>query len=411
MMAEPPSGLVGKSGISYWEFVFLSGALTAVIAMSIDIMLPALVDIGADFELSNANHSQYIITVFAISYGFSQLLFGPLSDVYGRKPVIYFGLAVFALASLLAAFSNSFGLLIALRIMQGFGAAAVRVASAAVIRDCFSGRDMARVMSFVIAALMIVPILAPALGQAILVIADWHWVFAVLGLFGCLLVVWTHLRLNETLPTTDRMKLQFEPIKNALAEIVTNKTALGYTIGATAFFAGLFSFITSIPQIVAETYGLGSSFAFFFALNAGAMAVGSLLNSTLVQKFGMRSISHAALIAYCALGMVLLLVAVLFDPNIWLFVALVASMMLNFGFIAGNFNSIAMEPLGHVAGSASAVIGGVNFAGGAFLGGIVGQLFDGTIVPMSAAFCLVGVFALGTIFVTERGRLFGSSEM
>ncbi len=410
-MVDQPSGLLEKSGISYWEFVFFSSALTAVIALSIDIMLPALVDIGADFKLGNANHPQFIITAFAISFGLSQLLFGPLSDVYGRKPIIYFGLAVFALASLLAAFSNSFGLLIVLRIIQGFGAAAVRVASAAVVRDCFSGRDMARVMSFVIAALMIVPILAPALGQAILGIANWHWVFAVLGVFGCLLVIWTHLRLRETLGPASRMSLQFEPIKHALSEIVTNKIALGYTIGATAFFAALFSFVTSIPQIVAETYGLGSSFAFFFALNAGAMALGSLANSTLVQKFGMRSISHAALIAYCILGLVLLIVAVLFEPGIWLFVALVASMMLNFGFIAGNFNSIAMEPLGHVAGSASAVIGGVNFAGGAFLGGITGQLFDGTIVPISAAFCIVGVFALCTILVTERGKLFGSSDL
>lgn len=407
-MDEQTVSLKEKSGTSYWEFVFLTGAMTAVIALSIDIILPALVSMGTDFGLSNPNHPQFIISAFAISFGISQLFYGPLSDVYGRKPVIYFGLIVFALASLAAAFTQSFGLLIILRVVQGFGAAAVRVASAAVVRDCFAGRDMARVMSFVIAALMIIPILAPALGQIILAFANWSWIFVFLGVFGCLLGAWVHLRLKETLPTSSRIALEFGPIFSAFREIITNRLAFGYTIGATAFFCALFAFVTSMPQIVSETYGRGDQFAFFFAMSAAAMAVGSLLNSTLVQKFGMRSISHGATFAFFGLGIVFLIVALTSTPSIWLMIFLVACLMLNFGFIVGNFNSIAMEPLGHVAGSATAVMGAVNFAGGAFLGSIAGQMFDGTIVPMATAYCLVGIAAVITIAITERGKFFGA---
>ena len=405
-MAEQELSLKEKSGTSYWEFVFLTGAMTAVIALSIDIILPALVSMGTDFELSNPNHPQFIISVFAISFGVSQLLYGPLSDVFGRKPIIYFGLIVFALASIAAAFTHSFGLIIALRVVQGFGAAAVRVASAAVVRDCFAGRDMARVMSFVIAALMIIPILAPAIGQLILVFADWHWIFAFLGIFGCLLGVWVHLRLKETLAVSSRIELKFGPIFAAFGEIITNRIAFGYTIAATAFFCALFSFVTSIPQIVDQTYGRGDQFALFFAITAASMAAGSLLNSTLVQRYGMRSISHGAMMAFCGLGIVLLIVALTSTPNIWLMVLLVGSMMLNFGFIISNFNSIAMEPLGHIAGSANAVMGAINFSGGAFLGSIAGQMFDGSIVPMSVAFCLVGIVAVLVIAITERGKFF-----
>lgn len=407
-MVEQTTSLKDKSGTSYWEFVFLIGAMTAVIALSIDIVLPALVTMGSDFGLDNPNHPQFIISVFAISFGISQLFYGPLSDVFGRKPVIYFGLIVFALASVAAAFTQSFALLIALRMAQGFGAAAVRVASSAVVRDCFAGRDMARVMSFVIAALMIIPILAPALGQLILAFANWHWIFAFLGVFGCLLGAWIHFRLKETLPKSGRIELKFGPISAAFREIITNRLAFGYTIGATAFFCALFSFVTSMPQIVEETYGRGDQFAFFFAMSAAAMAVGSLLNSTLVQKFGMRSISHGAMFVFCGLGIIFLIVALTTVPSIWLMIFLVASMMLNFGFIVSNFNSIAMEPLGHIAGSANAVMGGVNFAGGAFLGSIAGQMFDGTIVPMAAAFCIVGIVAVVVIALTERCKFFGT---
>ena len=407
-MDEHTTSLKEKSGTSYWEFVFLVGAMTAVIALSIDIILPALVSMGSDFGLSNPNRPQFIISVFAISFGISQLLYGPLSDVFGRKPIIYFGLVVFALASIAAAFTNSFALLIVLRMVQGFGAAAVRVASAAVVRDCFAGRDMARVMSFVIAALMIIPILAPALGQLILAFANWHWIFAFLGGFGCLLGAWVHLRLKETLPKSSRIELKFGPIFAAFGEIITNRMAFGYTIAATAFFCALFSFVTSMPQIVDETYGRGDQFALFFAITAASMAAGSLLNSSFVQRFGMRSISHGAMLAFCGIGIVFLIVTLTTTPNIWLMVFMVGAMMLNFGFIVSNFNSIAMEPLGHIAGSAAAVMGGVNFAGGAFLGSIAGQMFDGTIVPMASAFCLVGIVAVVVVLITERGKLFGT---
>lgn len=406
-MDDQSAALELKSGISYGEFVFLMGAMTAVIALSIDIILPALVSLGKDFDLANPNHPQFVISAFAISFGLSQLLYGPLSDVFGRRPIIYFGLTVFTLASIAAAFSESFGLLIAMRVLQGFGAAAVRVASVAVVRDCFAGRDMARVMSFVLAALMIIPILAPAIGQLILAFSSWPWVFVFLGLFGCVLGAWVHWRLMETLPTSARIAPKFGPIFQALKEIVTNRIAFGYTVAATAFFCALFSFVTSIPQIVADIYGRGDQFAMFFAMSATAMAIGSLLNSSFVRKFGMRSISHGSLFAFTALGLIFIAIALWANPSIWITVLMISALMLNFGFIVSNFNSIAMEPLGHVAGSAAAVMGGVHFAIGAFIGGLVGQMFDGSIVPLASAYCVVGIFAVLVIGLTERGQFFG----
>lgn len=408
MMDNTSSDASIKSGIGYVEFVFLTTAMTAVIAMSIDIILPALVILGSEFNLTNPNHPQFVISVFAISFGVSQLLFGPLSDVFGRKPIIYFGLIVFALASLFAAFTTSFSILIGLRLVQGFGAAAVRVGSAAIVRDCFSGRNMARVMSFVFAALMIVPILAPAIGQVILSITNWHWVFIFLGQFGCTLFAWTYFRLNETLPVVQRRPFKFGPVIDAFKEIITNRLAFGYTMAATLFFGALFAFVTSMPQIVDVTYGRGDSFALFFAISAMFSAIGSLLNSGLVERFGMRLVANSAMIFYTLVALTHLAITLLAPPNIWLMIALVSAMTFNLGLIFSNFNSIAMEPLGHVAGSASAVMGGVTFAGGAFLGGIAGQMFDGTTLPMVCAFALFGLCAIVIIIITERGRIFSA---
>jgi MFS transporter, DHA1 family, multidrug resistance protein len=405
-----PSGTVpqtvGKAGIGMVEFIALMAALTSIVALSIDVMLPALPAIGEALGVAEANDRQAVITVFALGFGLSQLAFGPLSDRFGRLPILMPGLAFYAIASVAVVFVNDFSALLLLRLAQGIGAAAVRIVVSAIVRDCFEGRDMAHVMSYVFTAFMIVPILAPAMGQVILAVAEWHWIFAVLGFASMALYLWTKGRLGETLPPADRRSLSLRAIGQAFGDVFRSRLALGYTFATLLFFGALFSFIVSIQQIYEDIYGLGNYFALAFAANAVGMAITSLANGRYVRKYGMRLIAHGALIVFILAGTALLVIALFGQPPFLVTNGLIALGMFAFGLIANNFNSIAMEPLGHIAGTASSVIGVISFTGGAILGGMVGQAFNGTVIPLAAAFSGFGLLALFVVLWTEKGKLF-----
>lgn len=411
-MSAPPTGSIGsasqplKAGIGGREFIVLIAALTSIVAFSIDSMLPALPVIGEDFALANQNDRQFVLVAFVLAFGPAQIVFGPISDRFGRKPVLLTGLIFFIIASFGAALTDSWAGLLACRMAQGVGAAAVRITTLAIVRDCFAGRDMARVMSYVFTVFMLIPIVAPAIGQGIIAIAEWHWLFAVLGASGAALALWSGARLGETLPVAERRRLDARSILAAFREILTNRIALGYTLAVTLFFGGLFAFIVSIQQIIDVIYGLHDWFAAVFAASATAMAVASLGNAALVRRLGMRRISHAALVSFTVLGGVLLIFGLWTVPPFWLAITLISLIMMSFGFVAGNFNALAMEPLGHVAGAASSVLGTISFTGGAILGSLVGQAFNGTIVPLAAGYFLFGTVALAIILVTEKGVLF-----
>lgn len=395
-----------KSGLGSNEFIFLIAALTSVVAISIDGMLPALVMIGSDFQIANPNNQQLVIVAFVVSFGLTQIIFGPVSDRFGRLPVLYFGLGLFVCASLAAAFAYDFTLLLTLRALSGIGASAIRITTTAIVRDCYHGRGMARIMSFVFAVFSLAPIVAPAIGQTILTFLDWHWIFIGLGTFGLVLSTWSGLRLKESLPVERRRSLQFGHVMAAFKEILSNKMVMGYTFALTLFFGCLFSFIVSIPQIVTETFGMGEWLAPLFAVVGIGMGLTSFSNGSLVGRYGMRRLSHSALIVFSFFGFVLAVVCYLGSPPAYVVFPLIIICLMNFSFISGNFNSIAMEPLGHLAGAASSVLGLITFTGGAVLGGIVGQMFDGTVLPLAVAFTLFGVLSLTIIFITERGKLF-----
>ena len=394
------------AGMGYREFVVLIAALTSLTAFAIDSMLPALAVIGADFALADPNDRQFVLIAFVLAFGPTQIVFGPLCDRFGRKPVLMGGLALFVVSSLGAAVSGSFAALIACRIGQGIGAAAVRITTTAIVRDRFAGREMARVMSYVFTVFMIVPIFAPALGQVIVSVTDWHWLFAVLGLSAALLAGWSAMRLEETLPTAERRPIDPASIAAAFGEILTNRTALGYTLAVTLFFGALFGFIVSIQQIVETVYGLGEWLAVAFAVMATGIALASLGNATLVRRLGMRRISHGGLLCFTVLGGVLMVASLFVVPPYWFTFAMITLIMAAFGFVVGNFNAIALEPLGHVAGAASAILGTISFTGGAVLGALTGQSFDGTITPLATTYFLAGLVGLIIIAITERGRLF-----
>ncbi|MAY60753.1 MAG: hypothetical protein CML29_00945 [Rhizobiales bacterium] len=406
LSAAPTPSYRLPGAIGFNEFIVLMAALTSIVAFSIDIILPALADIGAGYNLEDDNDRQLVIVAFTVSFGVSQLIFGPLADRFGRKRLMIGSLVFYACASFAASFAPSFEFLLATRVCQAIGASGVRITTSAIIRDCFEGRDMARVMSYIFTTFMVVPIFAPALGQGIILMAEWHWIFTFLGIGSLLLCVWTYLKIGETLAPENRRSLAIGSIAGAAVEIATNRIAAGYSLASTLFFGALFSMIVSVQQIFDDIYGLGNFFAVAFAGMAVGMAIASFMNARLVRSIGMRRMSHGAMVSFVSVSFIMFVLALIGTPPFAVMFVLLAVAMMSFGLVAGNFNSIAMQPLGHIAGTATSLIGTLTFTGGAVLGGLVGQAFDGTVFPIASAFFGFGLGSLLLVLITERGRLF-----
>jgi MFS transporter, DHA1 family, multidrug resistance protein len=409
-MSTPVAPQRPVGGISLVEFVVLMAALQALGALGIDAMLPNLPAIGEALAVTDENRRQLIITAYLLGLGGSQLIYGPLSDRFGRRPVLLVGLSLYVGFSLLAAFAPTFGLLLAARVLQGVGAAATRAIPISVVRDRYAGREMARVMSLTSIVFMAAPIVAPTLGQLVLMYASWPWIFALLAALGLLSMLWALLRLPETLHPEDRLPIQPKRIAGAFATAARNRTALGYILGQTFLFGGLLGFINSAQQVFAEALGAGDRFPLLFAICASFIAAASLLNARLVMRLGMRRLSHAALLAYIALAAIHLLIAASGHETLVIFAAFQALTMFCFGLTSGNFGAMAMEPMGHIAGVASSFQGFVSMVGASLIGFVVGQAFNGTVVPMQAGYLLCGLFALAAVLAAERGRLFRPHE-
>ncbi len=413
-MKHPASGVAGASrphdGMSFIEFVALIAALMALNALAIDVMLPALPDIGAALDIVNENERQKIVITYLIGFGVAQLFYGPISDRFGRKSVLLGGLGLYTLAGVFSLISDSFDHLLIARFLQGVGCAAPRVVAVSIVRDCYSGRQMGRVMSLAMMVFMAVPILAPSVGQLILFVAPWYWIFATLTGAGVVMVLWSALRLPETLPVEKRSKLDVKTIIHAYAKTLTTRVSFGYMIGTTLIFGALFGFISSAQQIFVGIFNLGVYFPVVFATIALCMSLAAFLNSRLVETVGMRRLSHAALCGFVIVSILHVAIAYAGLESIYIFVAMVAIKMFMFGFVGANFNALAMEPLGDIAGTASSMLGFMSTTGGALLGLVIGQMFDGTIGPITLGYATLGVLSLLTVIWTERGRLFQPIE-
>lgn len=393
-------------GIARWEFIALVAALMALNALAIDIMLPGLQQIGASLAVENENHRQYVITAYILGFGAPQLLYGPISDRLGRRGPLLVGMVVYVAAAGAASFAPSFEMLLALRFLQGLGAAGTRVIAVSLVRDVFGGRAMAEVMSLVFMVFMIVPVVAPLLGQGVILFSEWPMIFVLMAAIATIATLWAFLRLPETLAQERRRPFSAAAVLDGFRIVLTNQVALCYTIASTLVFGGLFGFINSAQQIYVGIYRLGVWFPVLFAVVAGMMAVSSFANARLVGRFGMRRLSHGALLGFLAVNVVTFSLALAGPVPLWAFATLFTLAMLQFGWIGSNFNAIAMEPLGHVAGTASAVQGFIQTLGGGLIGAGIGQAFDGTVVPFTAGFCLLGFGALALVLVGEKGRLF-----
>ncbi|MGV8930030.1 MAG: multidrug effflux MFS transporter [Brevundimonas sp.] len=404
--AAPEPALPATKGPGFPEFVALIAMMMALNALAIDSMLPALPAIGDALGVASENSRQWVITAYLLGFGITQIIYGPLADRFGRKPILMIGLSLYVVFSVLAAFSPTFELLIAARVGTGIGAAALRVLAISIVRDRYSGRTMARVMSLSFLVFLGVPILAPTLGQAILTVAPWPWVFGVLAIGGAGFMIWAALRLPETLHPDDRMPIRFGRIAGAFRQALTNRQSIGYTLAITAISGALFGFINSSQQIFFDVFHEPQLFTVVFGAVAGGIAVASLLNARLVERLGSRLLSHTALLGFITMSSIHAAVAITGHETIWTFAVLQALTMFCFGFIAGNFGSMAMEPMGHIAGTASAAQGFISTTFGASLGFLIGQQFNGSTVPMTIGFVCLGLMALVCVLFAERGRLF-----
>lgn len=393
-------------GMSFAEFVALIAALMALNALSIDVMIPGLPQIGEALGVDDENQRQLVIGAYLIGFGVSQLAYGPLSDRFGRKPVLAVGLVLFALAALGAMLAQDFSHLLLARVIQGLGAGAPRVIAVSLARDCYGGREMGRVMSLAMMVFMAVPILAPSVGQVILLLGPWRWIFFVLLFGGVATLLWARFRLPETLPPERRRPISVSAVTSAYLETITTRVSCGYMVGMGILLGGLFGFINSAQQIFVGVFDLGTTFTLYFAAIALSMSGAAFLNSRLVGRFGMRRLSHGALILYIAVGSVHAALAHAGLAPFPVFFALQGVNMFLFGFIGANFNAMAMDPLGHIAGTASSMIGFFTTTTGAVVGALIGQAFDGTVFPMTLGFACLGLLSLGAVLVGEGGRLF-----
>ncbi|UPT61932.1 MAG: multidrug effflux MFS transporter [Hyphomonadaceae bacterium JAD_PAG50586_4] len=388
----------------------MTAALSALNALAIDIMLPALPDIGRAFNLANDNDRQLVIVAYVALFGVAQLVYGPLADRFGRRSVLLWALAIFSAGTLLSIIAPTFELFLAARALQGVGAAAIRVISIAVVRDLTEGRRMAQIMSTAMTIFMIIPIVAPGIGQLILLVAPWRWIFGTLLIYALLVAIWALVRLPETLKPEMCRALQPKVIASGYAAVFRDRQTVGYMIASTFLTACLFGYITASEQIYVDVFALGPAFPIAFAAIAITISIGTFLNSRIVVGQGMRRISHVAMFWFTGIAALHALVAIAGFENFWSFIVLLGLSFGVFGLMSSNFNTLAMERMGHVAGSASAVFGAVTASGGAVLGGVIARAFDGTTSPFVTVVALAGVAIIFSVLITERGRLFKDSD-
>ncbi|MCV0378284.1 multidrug effflux MFS transporter [Nitratireductor sp.] len=388
------------------EFVALTAALMSINALAIDIMLPALQQIGAELGVDDENSRQYIVTAYLAGLGAGQLFFGPVSDRFGRRAPLFFGLTLYVATSLIAAISPSFAFILVLRFLQGVAAAATRVVAVSVIRDVFGGRQMAEVLSMVMMVFMVIPVIAPSIGQIIMIFGDWSEIFVAMAVLAIIFGAWAAFRLPETLAPENRRPLTVSSITKGFGIVLTNRISLCYTLATTSVFGALFGFISSAQQIYTDAFDLADWFPILFAVGAGLMAVSSFTNSRLVGRIGMRRLSHGALVGFTTVSLLWLVLASIGFMPFWLFFLLFSVAMFQFGWVGANFNSIAMEPLGHVAGTAAATQGFLTTLGGGLIGAFIGQMFDGSTAPLATGYFITGAVGIVLVLVAERGRMF-----
>lgn len=391
-----------QSRISTGEFSLLVALMMSVVAISIDALLPALDAIRADIVLSHPNQAQLVVSALFFGMALGQLICGPLSDATGRKKVLNGGIALFLAGTVVCYFASDINTLLLGRFIQGLGVAGPYVSAISIVRDKYSGNDMARIMSLVMMIFVMVPAIAPSLGQAVLWVGSWRDIFLLYVFYALLIVLWIFLRLEETLPQAHRIPMTKKGFAEGFKEVIRNVPTVCYMICMGFFFGSFVGYLNSSQQIFQDLFQTGELFTLYFGLLAVVFGAASLVNSRLVQKWGMQRLSDNAvwgIIVSSALFLALHLAA---DIQLWMFLLYAAILFFSFGLVFGNINALAMEPMGHVAGIAAAIIGSVSSIMSMLIGTVIGQMYNGTLVPVTAGFLLFGCINMAILMFIKN---------
>jgi DHA1 family bicyclomycin/chloramphenicol resistance-like MFS transporter len=388
------------------EFVVVIASIMALNPFAMDMMMPALPNIGSTFQIPVPNRMQEVLSIFLIGFGLGQFVMGTLSDRFGRRPVLLGGMIVYCVASVLAISAPTFEGLLLARVLQGLGTSATRVIATSIVRDCYTGRRMASVMSLAMMVFIAVPVIAPSFGQALMLWISWRGIFVVLTVYGALALIWSALRMPETLPASERKPLVAGEILSAFRQTVTNRQTLGYAVAAGAIQGTIFGFVFTAQQVFTGIYHLGRYFPLAFAAIAIGFAIAGFVNARLVGRIGMRVMSHSALIGFVVVAAAMFAAVNVTTLPLAALLAISALMMFGSGLMFANFTAMAMEPQGHIAGTASSLYGSITTLLGIGIGTVMGQDYDGTLLPFATGFFVCALAALATVAATEKGRLF-----
>jgi len=392
--------------MSEFEFVAFIAALMAVNALGVDLMLPALADIGRDLAIVTANDRQWIVTAYIFGFGVGQIFYGPLADRFGRKPVVVVALLCFVAAAVFAAHSASFAALLGARVLQGLTSASSRVLSVAIVRDRFSGRQMARTLSVAQMIFFVFPILAPTLGSAVLAFGPWRLIFYALGAYTLVVFVWALARFAETLPQARRVPISLAAMRQSYRLTLTDRFSIGYAVCSALTFGGIVAFVSSSQQIFVDEFHAGGKFTILFAVCAFSMGCAAFANSRLVERLGMRMISQSAVFGLIALSLVHVAVIASGHETLATYIVFQALSMTCIALCGSNFGAMAMERVGHIAGTASSVQGFISSVGAVAVAAVIGQSYDGTTLPLALGYLGIGVVVLALTLWIEGGRLF-----
>jgi MFS transporter, DHA1 family, multidrug resistance protein len=376
------------------ELIALLAMATALTALGIDLMLPGFDEIRADLGLGAGSTAVTgLVTAYFVGLGLGTVFYGPLADHKGRRWTMRLGLAIYVAGALLAAVAPSLPLILVARFLWGIGAAGPRVVALAVVRDRFEGDAMSRTMSSLMAVFLLVPILAPAAGAGLLLVASWRWLFVLCAAGALLVALWTR-RLPETLADAHRIPdLRFHRVRTAARLVVSSRATVAYAAATVALYAVFASYLGSAEAIVDQVLDRAPQFPLIFGVLAASMGAAALLNGRIVATVGTRGMVRAALSTYVVMTVVLLGVAVATDgrPGVWLFVGVMAVLLASHAQLLPNLNTLAMDPMAAIAGTASSVLGAAQLTLGAVLGGVLDRFFDGTILPLAIGFVLAAV--------------------
>ncbi len=394
----------GKMGIR--EFIFMMGMAQALQALAIDAMLPALGIISQELGVTSENQRQLVIGIFLIFAGLGSLVPGTLADRYGRRPVMLACLGGYVVFTLAGAFATSFPMLLASRAILGLFSAGLTVLPAAIIRDRMEGDAMARMQSTVILVFMVVPMLAPSMGQAVLLLANWRWIFGAMAILGLAMFGWVYLRLPETMHSEFRQPIRLGTIVRTMGAVIITRSAIGYVIGMGLIQGAMFGYINSTQQLMGEHFGAGTLFPLIFGGMALCMAGCNFINAQIVERFGARRVSHTAVLVYICISSLQLWLASRGGETLWQFVPVMTLNMCLMGFIGANFGSISLQPFAATAGAAASVQAFIRMVMASVLGAVIGHAYDGTAQPLAFALLGAGLGSLILVLFSEKGRLF-----